>query len=497
MNNRFNIKSFTYEIKCENDTIDSKLEFEFKDNTMLLFLTANVDKPKFVELNWSFDSDDLYVLGDTWERSYGDLEFLPISQNDRFMPWYFVATDKKSSFCFGVKTQPNSFVNFKYNEDGIFAKVDCRNGGNGVKLNGRKILLCTFIFENYELPPFESLKDFCKKMCDAPILPAEKIYGGNNWYYAYGESSYAEIVSDTKLQMELSKGIDNKPFMVVDDCWEMNSLKGPYEPNEKFKDMKKLCEEMNALGARAGIWIRFLDNASTDVTSDMRILRNGKREYLDPTNKQVQQFIINDIERIKGWGYELIKHDFSTKDLFGEYGKDASTISPYENWHFEDETKTNAEIVLDFYRLIKDNCGDLLLIGCNTISHLCAGLVHINRTGDDTSGKEWDRTKKMGINTLAFRLAQNNAFYMVDADCVGILNDNISWDKNKQWLDVLSKSDTALFTSCATLTDEQKADIRNAYLEIQKDHTIKPVDIYENLTPSEWEIDREKVIYNW
>ena len=58
--------------------------------------------------------------------------------------------------------------------------------------------------------------------------------------------------------------------------------------------------------------------------------------------------------------------------------------------------------------------GDMLIIGCNTISHLSAGIVHIYRTGDDTSGKEWDRTRKMGVNTLAFRLAQNEAFYMCD-----------------------------------------------------------------------------------
>jgi len=44
----------------------------------------------------------------------------------------------------------------------------------------------------------------------------------------------------------------------------------------------------------------------------------------------------------------------------------------------------------------------------------------------------------MGVNTLAFRLAQHNAFYMVDADCVGILGDNIPWEKNRQWLALLS-----------------------------------------------------------
>ena len=139
----------------------------------------------------------------------------------------------------------------------------------------------------------------------------------------------------------------------------------------------------------------------------------------------------------------------------------------------------------------------MLIIGCNTVSHLCAGLVHINRTGDDTSGREWDRTRRMGVNTLAFRLCQNKAFYLADADCVGILDDNIPWEKNRQWLDVLSKSDTALFTSCAALDGSQTADIKKAYKEIQKRHTVKPIDIYENPTPREWEIDGRMTVYNW
>ena len=103
----------------------------------------------------------------------------------------------------------------------------------------------------------------------------------------------------------------------------------------------------------------------------------------------------------------------------------------------------------------------------------------------------------MGVNTLAFRLAQNKAFYLVDADCVGILADNIPWEKNRQWLDVLSRSDTALFTSCAALDETQKEDMKKAYLEIQKGHDLRPVDIYENLTPSQWQDGEETITYDW
>ena len=497
---QFRIGQFTYDIICDGNTTDASVSFEQSGDMLSVFLTAKRDRPQFVLMKWAFETDgEPHVLGDAWERSYGDLCFLNLSQNgSRWMPWYFAATDKTETDCFGVQTQPNAFVAFRYDRSGVTAKIDCRNGGGGVKLDGRTVKLCTFVFAHYALPPHESLCLYCKTLCAQPLLPKEKIYGGNDWYYAYGENNYREIVSDAKLQAQMADGIANRPFMVVDDGWEIDGFLGPYAPNEKFGDMKALAKEIKSLGVRPGIWARLLDNQSPEITPDMRILRGGERVYLDPTVTEVQTMLRSWIEKIRGWGYELLKHDFSTHDLFGNFGGSLTdTITNYTGWHFADESKTNAEITLDFYRLIKDACGDMLILGCNTVSHLCAGLVHINRTGDDTSGREWARTRKMGVNTLAFRLAQNRAFYIVDADCVGILDDNIPWEKNRQWLDVLAKSDTALFLSCAVLNEEQRADVREAFRQAQKDHEMQPLDIYGNLTPREWQIDGARVSYDW
>ncbi len=497
----FDISKPTVKIICDGDVTDTLIETALKDNQLELYISATKDRPKFVELHWAFKTDtEQFILGDAWERSYGNLEFLKLSDNNRYMPWYFISTDKKQSFCFGVKTGASSFISFKYDSSGITALIDCRNGGNGVHLCGRKVHLACFVYEKYDSGDvFACLKDYCRKLCDNPVLPKERIYGGNNWYYAYGKSNYKQIISDAKLQVELAKGIDNKPFQVIDDCWQPKKCCGPWVPNRKFKDMEKLAREIKELGARPGIWVRLLRNKDRAIRKDMKILRGGKRLYLDPTHPEVQKYIRADIERIKGWGYELMKHDFTTADLFGDYGANlTSAITKIDGWHFYDKTKTNAEIVLDFYRLIKEAAGDMLIIGCNTVSHLSAGLVHIYRTGDDTSGKEWDRTKKMGVNTLAFRLAQNEAFYMCDADCVGILKKYIPWDKNKQWLHLLSYSNTPFFISCTDeISDEQRRDISKAYKVFNEDHNIRPIDIFETKTPSHWEIDGEEVVYNW
>ncbi len=498
---KFNIRDFTAVIICDGATSDAKLEVDARENEFDLYLTAKADRPKFIRLQWKAEpSADARVLGDTWERSYANLEFLKLSENDRPMPWYFIAANNSECFCLGVKTGCNSFVSFRYTKKEISAFVDVRNGGNGVHLDGRRLCLATFICAFYGTgDAFANLKDFCRKMCPQPLLPEERVYGGNNWYYAYGKSSYKQIISDAAFQAELSEGIDNKPFEVIDDCWQINRCAGPWYPNRKFKDMKKLADEIKELGARPGIWVRLLRNKDRKIKKEWRILRKGKRVYLDPTHPEVRAYIKADVERVRDWGYELIKHDFSTVDLFGSFGMDAGeSITKIDGWHFYDKTKTNAEIVLDFYRLIKEASGDMLILGCNTVSHLSAGLVHIYRTGDDTSGISWDRTRDMGVNTLAFRLAQNEAFYMCDADCVGIVKDKIPWEKNGQWLHLLSYSNTPLFVSCTDeISEKKKNDLRKAYITFNQPHAFRPVDIYDTKIPCKWEIDGKTVTYNW
>ena len=490
----------TFFVRCETELNDAEVRTEVHKNDMRVYLTANRSKPCFVEFQWKTAIEpSLLALGDAWERSYGELGFTTVGNCDRVMPWYFMLTDKDNCFCFGVKTQPSAFISFRVTENGITALADCRNGGMGAALNGRELPLCTFTYKAYaHTDPFSALCDFCRALCPAPLLPKVPIYGGNDWYNAYGHNSYDTVCAAAKIHAECARGIENAPFMVIDDGWEQGSTAGPWLPNAKFGDMRAICNEIKGRGLRPGIWIRPLNTNDPAVDDTLKILRNGKRDYLDPTHPEVQAMIREDIARIRAWGYELLKHDYTTYDLFGDWGKDLSDAVPKtEGWHFYDRTKTNAEIVLDLYRLIREAAADMLIIGCNTFSHLCAGLVEINRTGDDTSGHDWSRTVKMGVNTLAFRLAQNGAFYLVDADCVGMPKGFISWEKNRQWLELLASSGTALFLSPDEVTDTQKKEIARAYHTAQTLHTIKPVSWIDSITPAVWEIDGKKITFDW
>ena len=99
----FRLDQFQYQIICDGECRDAKATFTQEPKSLSVDLTAKSDRPQYVRIEWTFESEeDLYVLGDAWERSYGELTFRKLSENDRPMPWYFAATNQKQTFCLGV-----------------------------------------------------------------------------------------------------------------------------------------------------------------------------------------------------------------------------------------------------------------------------------------------------------------------------------------------------------------------------------------------------------
>ncbi len=311
---------------------------------------------------------------------------------------------------------------------------------------------------------------------------------------------------------ELCDNTDNLPFSVVDDGW---SLKAPQDStccrgddykrvNEKFGDMSLMASDIRKHGMRPGLWTRPLLANPADAKGALIPLRQGEQEngdrYLDPSVPENLQRVAETISLYKSWGFDMVKHDYSSYDMFGKWGVDMrQTDLTAPGWHFQDRTKTNAEIVLGLYQTIRRAAGDMYLIGCNTFSHLSAGLFELNRTGDDTSGKEWERTRKMGVNTLAFRLPQQGQFYAVDGDCVG-LTTAIPWAKNRQWLQLLAESSAPLFISPQpeAMGAEQRAAVKKAYALASRSQPLaEPLDWITNPFPAKWKLNGRQVDFDW
>ena len=474
-----------------------------------ILVTAENEAPKKIRLFYRFEFDESTLfLGDAWERGYGDLCFKPRDEK-RYMPWYFLATNGRTTHGFGVKTGGGAFAHWNVYEKEVVLTLDIRNGTRPTRLNGRTLRAAETVFYSSEKDVFDGARELCSMLCESPILPKAPVYGGNDWYCNYSNNSFDNIARSASHVSECAHGLSDRPFMVIDDGWQLNRLGGynggPWRyPNSKFNDMSAMAKRITDEGAIPGIWLRPLLTMEY-LPRECILSAHTDRDkfHLDPSHPETLNYVASETKALTDFGYKLLKYDFTSYDILGRYGISMDENVTAGDWGFFDNTKTTAEIIKSLYRTIKTAAGqETLLIGCNTVGHLGAGLFEIQRTGDDTSGREWERTRKMGVNTLAFRMPQHGTFFAADADCVGI-TDKVPWEKNSQWLDVLAQSGTPLFVSAAEncRTEEINAALKSAFetsvMVAKSGEVLRPLDWTETLTPRVWQRGEKIFKYNW
>jgi alpha-galactosidase len=468
-----------------------------------------------VTLSWKTPSkSSSLILDDHWERTYGDVSWHK-PRDVQILPWYFMEFDGRSANGFGVKTGAQSFCSWQVCEGELNLTLDTHSGGNGVQLAGRKLQAAEIVTVQgtFDESPFQTARRFAQTMCDKSRMPQQPVYGINDWYFSYGNNSEKLILEHTAMMAPMADGLSNRPFSVIDAGWFQDSPALPNDccwgdtmsrPNEKFGDMGLLADQIKKAGMRPGLWTRPLCGSSKDSHSLMLPLIKGReqnRPVLDPTIPENLERVGNYFKMYKQWGYELIKFDFTSFDIFGKWGfemlKDRCMTA--SNWSMNDASLTNAEIILNLYQTIRRSAGATYILSCNTFSHLAAGIFELNRIGDDTSGNEWDRTRTMGVNTLAFRGLQHGAFYAADPDCIG-LTPKIPWDKNKQWMELVAKSGTPLFISAQSEAtgEPQRIKIKECFKAASQNLPLgEPLDWMETAVPKRWKLNDNIENFNW
>ena len=482
----------------KNVTVRCKEE----NNSLVAFVTSPALSLKEVRCSWRYAAaKNSLLLGDAWERTYGDVRWQ--KADAVLMPWYCVQHTVNNTYCFGVKTGGNAFCGWRVADGKLTLQADIRNGGDGVKLGERELRVADIVTAKDEAGEntFATVRRFCKRMCTAPRKVKQPVYGINDWYFAYGNNSSDLILKHTSLLAPLATSTDNLPFSVVDDGWETGS--DFTKPNAKFPDMEKLTGDIKKLGMRTGLWTRPLlappGIKKNRLTPPFQNDNKNDGGVMDPTIEENIVYIKSLMTLYKDWGFEMVKHDYSTFDIFSRWGVDMGKGMTEAGWHFNDTSRTNAEVILHLYQSLREAAGTIYLIGCNTVSHLSAGIFELNRTGDDTSGKEWERTRKMGVNTMGFRMVQHKTFYEADGDCVG-LTTTVPWAKNKQWMQLLAQSSAPLFISAQpeAVGNEQKAFIKQCFTQAAKPQPVgEPLDWLNNPYPEVWKLDGKTVRFDW
>jgi alpha-galactosidase len=452
----------------------------------------------FLRLRWRRRiKPDARVLADTWERAYGELGWRGLSP-ERVLPWYFTLAQGNDVASFGVETQPNAFCFWQCDPDGISLWIDLRNGGEPAHLSGRRLALCRVLSAQWSGRGdlYSNLRAFCARMCQRPLLPAGPIVGSNDWNYAYGRNTAGGILRDAKLMVELSPP-GHRPFVVIDDGWQ---------DKKRFPDLADLAAQMRSSGARPGIWIRPLRAEERVRATRLRSKRFGDAaaeeiSAYDPSVPDGMNATLRSVLDARAQGFEFIKHDFTTFELFGQWGRDMGAQPGRRGWQFADATRTTAEIVLDLYRSIRSAAGSgCTILGCNTFGHLAAGIFETQRISDDTSGREWERTRRFGVNALAYRIPQHRTFFHADPDIVAVTR-IIPWRLTAQWLDVVARSGTALFVAPApdAMSDEARAAVRAAFVIAVGNPAGHPVPDATSQTPETWRFTSPSItrLYDW
>lgn len=499
---------------------DVKFNFVVKNNALQVIIEPTKEKIKWIRLRWRGDfskvrsiwhdgferSDNIYFTEMTWSA--------PRAQE--MMPWNFVAlTTNNVAHGYGVKTGVNSFGYFQCDRSGITLWLDVTNGPNGFSPSEPFVATEVVCRKGKEgESAYFTAQQLCKLMCDKPNLPKEPVFGFNNWYWAYGKTNQEEVVNEAKFLGSLcGSDLPSRPYMVMDDGWQINSARGynggPWHiTNDRFPSMQKMAEDINKAGCKAGVWIRPLlthDRTPLGATYKSNFSKQGT--VLDPSHPYTIEKVSQDISRIHDWGFDLIKHDFTTTEIFGRGCIPTLAWPGMENplnfpavGEMYDKTRTNAQIIRDFYQAIQDAAKGSIIIGCNTIGHLVAGIHEVQRVGNDTSGRVYEYTIRNGIHSM-MRMPQNETFFRADFDCAAF-TEMVPTELNLDFLESMAITGTTTFASVTPgILKEKEAQRLHDILKIAA--TIKPeefatVEDWDRTSaPAEFMYKGELRIYDW
>lgn len=148
--------------------------------------------------------------------------------------------------------------------------------------------------------------------------------GWNSWNSWAGSVDQDKVMRSAK--MLISSGLANHgwTYVNIDDTWqgERGGKHFAILGNEKFPDMKKLCDDIHALGLKAGIY-------SSPWVTTYAGFRGGSSDNADGTwpkidgydaykaNHRIGKFSFerNDAAQWAEWGFDYLKYDWNPNDL--------------------------------------------------------------------------------------------------------------------------------------------------------------------------------------
>ena len=370
------------------------IETQNDGNSFTAYINAFVPlkiKNFSIRLAYEFSSDDkIFVNGyQSWTDS---LEYSPdekMSEQSKlteFMimksPLKLIGMNKSGDNLFHkFPRQQGVFYGWSYgyvrnaNNIDLFASLDERCGytvvtfdvNGGCVTLGKELEGITFEGEK-KLAEFVNISGSYDEVFDkyfallgVECRESKRRNGYTTWYNYYGGVTQKDVMRDLMSISEINAEID---CFQIDDGYQTKVGDWLSTDKKKFPDgMKSIADSIHSKGMTAGLWLApFAAVPSSQVFKNHKdwfikdengkpyktghnwggfysldIYNEGAREYI----KNVFDVVLND------WGYDLVKLDF----LYG------ACVLPMHN-------KTRGEIMCDAMDLLRECCGDKLILGC-------------------------------------------------------------------------------------------------------------------------------------
>lgn len=460
---------------------DVKYDYVVSQHSAKVVVYPSGSPVKYLKLRFRGDFSCVdKVYGDQWERSSEGayLEWRSVMPS-RALPWFCFVKQGERIACYGVKTGADCFAFWQVDAHGVTLFMNLCSGNEGTDLKS-PITACEVVelFGNEGEDPYKLAKRFSAMLCDSPVLPNEPIFGVNNWYWAYGHISKDTISTETDYLLEMCDGTKHRPYMIIDDGWQLNRtydkgayIGGPWTANDRFGSMADTADMIHRKGAKAGIWFRPLLTLG-NIPEAAKLTTASGGIILDPSHPYTLERVFSDASTIRSWGYDLIKHDFTTIDITGISpltSERQTALMCHTDRRFYDNTSTTATIIKNLYKTVQNAVGTTDVIGCNTVGHLTAGIHSTYRVGNDTSGRSFEWSRRLGVNSV-MRLPQNDTFYRADPDCAAF-TERVDHDINLDYLEMCAITGMTTLASVTPgiLTPERMKRINEIYRMADED----------------------------
>lgn len=311
-----------------------------------------------------------------------------------------------------------------------------------------------------------------------------RLAGYTSWYNYFSKITEDIVYRDLDA-LDLAK--DKTQIFQIDDGYQTNTGDWLIVDEKKFPHGMKACADaIHAKGYKAGIWLApFCANVKSKVAKEHPdwFLKDekGKRRIVhfgwggayafDIYNPGAREYIKHFFDVILNeWGYDLVKLDFL-----------------YSICERPRAGKNRGQLMADGIDLLREACGDKLILGCGVPLGSCFGIFDACRIGPDANKvyagnflnklaltREIPSSRYALVNTI-FRRGLDGRAFANDPDVFFLRDDNLTYSILQKLM--LAKVNdicgSVIFMSDNVATYDQRALQYLDYFFTEKDHFVQ------------------------